>query len=335
MNTHDPLVTVVTPVYNGEKYLAECIESVLAQTCQDWEYIIVNNCSTDRSLKIAEDYARRDPRIKVCTNTCFVGVIENHNIAFGLVSPRSKYCKVVSADDWITPDCIAKMVGLIETHPTIAIVGSYQLYGNEVQWRGLSPTMQIFPGREVCRMALIEEVAIFGPPTSSLYRSDLIKKKEQFFPILHPDADTCAYYEYLQHSDFGFVHEVLSIEREHNDRVSTKASELNISAVASVEYVLRYGPIYLNKVELDTISKRSFDRYYRRLGGSVLKMKGREFWRYHISRMKELGIPISWRKVVWAAINEIADEIRSPKVGWHKFVQVLKQKCSEFVKAHH
>ena len=69
-----PFVTILTPVYNGEKYLAECIESVLAQTYRNWEYIIVNNCSTDRSLEISERYAQNDPRIKVRTNTNFVGV---------------------------------------------------------------------------------------------------------------------------------------------------------------------------------------------------------------------------------------------------------------------
>ena len=46
----EPLVSVVTPVYNGDKYLADCVESVLKQTYQNWEYVIVNNCSTDRTL---------------------------------------------------------------------------------------------------------------------------------------------------------------------------------------------------------------------------------------------------------------------------------------------
>ncbi|MCB0227477.1 MAG: glycosyltransferase, partial [Anaerolineae bacterium] len=52
-----PLVSVVTPVYNTDKYLADCIESVLAQSYDNWEYVIINNCSTDRSLEIAQRYA--------------------------------------------------------------------------------------------------------------------------------------------------------------------------------------------------------------------------------------------------------------------------------------
>jgi len=57
-----PLVTVLTPLYNGEKYLAECIESVLNQTYLHWNYVIVNNCSTDGSLAIAASYAAKDRR---------------------------------------------------------------------------------------------------------------------------------------------------------------------------------------------------------------------------------------------------------------------------------
>src|SRR6185436_19570783 len=97
MNTSQlPLVSVVTPVYNGEDHLEECIESVLRQTYTNWNYTIVNNCSKDRTLQIAEQYAARDPRIRVHTNTTFARVIENFNNAFRQVSPDSTYCKVVS-----------------------------------------------------------------------------------------------------------------------------------------------------------------------------------------------------------------------------------------------
>src|SRR5713101_6628853 len=93
-----PLVSVVTPVYNGEKYLAECIESILAQTYQNWEYIIVNNCSTDGSPAIAQAYAKKDARIRIHNNHEFVGMIQNHNIAFRQIALESKYCKMVHAD---------------------------------------------------------------------------------------------------------------------------------------------------------------------------------------------------------------------------------------------
>ena len=132
--SEEPLVTVLTPVYNGEAFLEECIESILRQTYRHYEYIIVNNCSKDRTLEIASQYAKRDSRIRVHNNKDFVGVIENHNIPFRLISSQSKYCKVVSADDWLFPECIKRMVELAETHPSAGIVGSYQLSGGDGKW---------------------------------------------------------------------------------------------------------------------------------------------------------------------------------------------------------
>ena len=69
--SEQPLVSVLTPVYNGEAYVRECIESVIAQTYTNWEYIIVNNCSRDRTLELASEYTR-DPRIRVETNPSFL-----------------------------------------------------------------------------------------------------------------------------------------------------------------------------------------------------------------------------------------------------------------------
>src|SRR5947207_1525312 len=119
MNRHDqPLVAVLTPVYNEEGVLPDCIESVLAQTYGNFEYTIVNNGSTDRSLAIALQYAARDPRVRVHNNATHVDVTENHNIAFRLASPDAKYCKVLSADDLLFPDYLMRVVETAEANPS-------------------------------------------------------------------------------------------------------------------------------------------------------------------------------------------------------------------------
>src|SRR5215813_2367220 len=101
-----PLVSIVTPVYNGAKHLRECVESVLAQTYPNWTYTIVNNCSTDDTLEIAENFCRQDPRIHVLTNERHCWIIENHNIAFRQLDKRAAYLKPVFADDWLYPTCL-------------------------------------------------------------------------------------------------------------------------------------------------------------------------------------------------------------------------------------
>ena len=102
MNSNSqPLVSIVTPLYNAEPYIAECIESIISQTYPNWEYIIVNNCSTDKSLYIAEKFAKENSQIKIFNNSKFITLFQNWNYAIQHISEKSKYCKLVHADDWL------------------------------------------------------------------------------------------------------------------------------------------------------------------------------------------------------------------------------------------
>jgi glycosyltransferase involved in cell wall biosynthesis len=132
-----PLVSIVTPVYNGETCLAECIESVCAQTYPNWEYVIVDNRSTDRSREIAENHAGKDPRIRIHVNETFLPLMQNWNHALRQISESSKYCKVVLADDRLFTECVSSMVKVAEDNPRAGIVGSYRLEENQVNLDGI------------------------------------------------------------------------------------------------------------------------------------------------------------------------------------------------------
>src|SRR4029077_11960980 len=135
-------------------------------------------------------------------------------------STESKYCKVVSADDRLTPDCLTKMVNFAEAHPTVGIVGSYQLCRDEVVWKGLSQDSEIFSGRTVCQALFFDHLSVCGNPTSSFYKADLVRGNNPFFPHQLPYADRSALFKYMQYCDFGFVHEVLSVQRIHKAQVT-------------------------------------------------------------------------------------------------------------------
>src|ERR1700733_12194544 len=117
-----PLVSVVTPFHNTAAYLAECIESVLAQTYSNFEYILVNNCSTDGSTEIAERYAGRDPRIHLIHRTELLSQVQNYNRALEESPAASRYCKMVQADDFIFPECLRLMVKAFEQSEKIGLV---------------------------------------------------------------------------------------------------------------------------------------------------------------------------------------------------------------------
>jgi len=312
-----PFVSILTPVYNGEKYLKECVESVLAQTFQNWEYIIVNNCSTDRSLEIAEHYAQKDSRIRVLTNTNFVGVIENHNIAFSLISPQSKYCKVVSADDWLFQECISRMVEFAESNPSVGIIGSYQLSGSDVKWEvkwvGLPYSSATISGQEVCRWRLLGGPYVFGTPTSSLYKSDLVRETDSFFPGVTRHADTSACYKHLQNMDFGFVHQVLSFERVHQDAQSTEVRRLDGFRAAYLEGLLDYGPIYLSKGELEKRLDEVLSDYYSFLAISAVSFQNKEFWVHHKRFLEGKGYSLFSIRLAKAVCVKLLDLLFNPK----------------------
>jgi glycosyltransferase involved in cell wall biosynthesis len=120
-----PTVDIVVPVYNGAQHLRECLESILGQTYESWRAVVVNNCSTDDTGRIADEYAQRDCRFRVVHCTEFLGQTANYNRAVAQSSNLAEYVKVLEADNWITEDSISKMVEVAEKDKDIGIVGCY------------------------------------------------------------------------------------------------------------------------------------------------------------------------------------------------------------------
>lgn len=110
-----PLVSILTTCYNREKYLAECIQSVLDGHFQDFELIIVDDQSTDRSLAIAQEFASKDARIRVYRNTENLGDYPNRNKAASYA--RGKYIKYLDADDMHGRFMVDMLVDAMETYP--------------------------------------------------------------------------------------------------------------------------------------------------------------------------------------------------------------------------
>jgi glycosyltransferase involved in cell wall biosynthesis len=313
MGPHDPLVSVVTPVYNGEEFLAECIESVFNQTYGNWEYIIASNCSTDATLEISKRYAKIDQRIHVFNFEEFVGVIHSHNRALRLISPHSKYCKIVSADDWLFPECMAKMVELAEANPSVGIVGAYHLCGDEKQCHvsldGLPYHSTIVPGKDACRWHLLGGRQYFGNPSSTLFRSDFIRNTEYFFPNPRENADISAFYKYLQNADFGFVHQVLTYMRVHEKTLSAEAGKISIYAGSHLLDVVEYGPVYLTKIELEHRLNKVMRDYYGLLARGIISFKGRKFWNYHREILRQYGAPLYGTRLLIAICVELISSL--------------------------
>lgn len=114
-----PLVSVGLPVYNGERFIREAIESILAQTFADFELIVCDNASTDGTEAIVREYAARDPRIRYERGTINRGAAFNYNRVTEL--SRGKYIRHAAHDDVLAPTNLERCVGVLEDDPGIAL----------------------------------------------------------------------------------------------------------------------------------------------------------------------------------------------------------------------
>lgn len=275
-----PFVSVVTPFYNTRDYLSECIESVLRQSYENWEYLLVDNCSTDGSGEIAANYVARFPdQLRLIRTPHFLSQVQNYNFALTCISPYSKYCKIVQADDWLFPDCIRGMVEVAETYPSVGIVAAYELASDEVNLGGLPyPSPQI-SGRDVCRLYFLRKMYLFGTPTSLLLRSKLVTSRTPFYEERYaPFEDGHVCFDLLKAWNFGFVHQVLTYSRRNHDSILSYFARMGFMPFARLAMVAAHGRDYLSEEEFNRCLKDAERQYFLNLTRCALRGRSQEFW---------------------------------------------------------
>ena len=116
------LVSVVMSAYNAENFIAGSIRSILDQTYDNWEFIIINDCSSDNTAQIVEQFPDNDPRITLIHNTENLGLTKSLNI--GIKHAKGEFIARLDADDTSEPSRLEKQVNFLNVHPHIALVGS-------------------------------------------------------------------------------------------------------------------------------------------------------------------------------------------------------------------
>jgi glycosyltransferase involved in cell wall biosynthesis len=308
-----PLVSVVSPVYNTAPYLSQCIESVLAQTWKNWEYTILDNCSSDGSHEIAERFARKDHRIRVVAADRFRNQAANFNYALTLIAPDSSYTKMVLSDDWLSSDCLEEMVQVGEEHPAVGVIGGFMIWATQVVCQGLPYPSRQVSGRDICRHGLLGGSPIFGTPTSLMFRSKVVRDSHPFFDedSLSIDTDVC--YRILRTWDFGFIHKILSFSRTDNESITSGIIGYDPYHLHALLLLKQYGPEFLSPSELEWCWKRTTHEYFQFLGESVLRGREPAFWAYHARGLALLGYRLDgWRRGRWA-MTAFLDLAGNPK----------------------
>ena len=308
----DPLVSVVTPFHNTAAYLTQCIESVLAQTFTNFEYILVDNCSTDGSGEIAASFAARDSRIRMIRRSQLLSQVQNYNAALNEISVDSQYCKIVQADDSIVPDCLRLQVRAFGQSESIGLVSSYYLKGDTLRGSGFPHTTTYMPGKEMARFYLRTGVFVFGSPTTVMYRSSLVRAQSPFYEegLLHEDTEKCL--QILDKWDFGFVPQVLSFLRIGNESISTAVLDNQPEELDWYIIAQRYADVFLDPEEAAILKSETRRGYYSALARSALRFREPAFWQYHRAGLKTLGETINKPYLTLQILRRLSSMVANP-----------------------
>jgi len=211
-----PKVSILTTVYNREKYLAACIESVLASTYQDWELIIVDDVSIDTSVAIAKNYEKKDARIKVYVNQTNLGDYPNRNKAASYA--KGKYLKYLDADDVIYPNGLEVMVHTMEQFPEAGLGISQKVREDIKPFPFLMQPKETF-----IREFLMRGVLGLGPTGTIITRNAF--QKVGGFTGMRYIGDTELWYKIALIYPVVKMEDKLVFWRQHEDQEITKGNE--------------------------------------------------------------------------------------------------------------
>ena len=165
---------------------------------------------------------------------------------------------------------------------------------------GLPYPCSVVSGREVCRNTLLRQYFIFGSASTRLIRADLIRQRKDYYNKAYYHADTAECFEQLQNGDFGFVQQILSFTRRHSDsQTVTFSHRYATHRIEELAWLKEYGPIYFDQNEFKECFKKEERRYYYFLTQQVLMRRGKDFFDYHRKRLKQFGIHLSQKKLIY------------------------------------
>ena len=218
------IVSICIPVYNCERFISSTIDSILSQTYNNYELIIVDNCSTDNTVKEILKY--NSNKIKYYINDKNHGIEYNWNKAISLAN--GEYVKLMPADDILGIDCLEKQVNALNSNSDVVLVGCNRDIINSNGKRILKPhknyTNKKLSLDDLINLSILSGSNPIGEPGSILLRTSLLKKEKNFdnsFPYV---IDLNFYFNYINNGSFIILNDYL-----YSFRVSSSSLSVDIS----------------------------------------------------------------------------------------------------------
>lgn len=266
MEFSDPLVSIITPTYNHESFISECIQSVIKQTYSNWEMIVVDDGSKDKTRSIVETLAKNEKRIRLIhqENLGIMKLSESYNKALSMA--QGKYIAILEGDDYWEDDKLKVQVDVMEAHDDVIFS-----FGKAYSRIGFSKDIiQIQPEHieKNYRFYFNEPPgAIFNvvfhdflPPLTYMIRKEALMKINGFIQVLpFPAVDLSTFLELSKHGKFYFHDKILGTWRQHPTQ-TTKMSSINI--VLGSDKIIRqhYSNLSIEEKSALVFSEKDIDR---------------------------------------------------------------------------
>ena len=268
--TASPRVSIGVPVYNGEKYLAEALDALLAQTFTDFEMIISDNASTDSTEDICRQYLAADPRVRYIRQERNIGAAPNHDVV--LRESRGEFFKWAAHDDLYGPDLLLRCVEAMDERPEVVLCHAYMAYidaaGDEIS--RFDYTLATDSPDPVTRLrALLYTDG--GDDEYGLIRGDVARTVNPAASYHHPGRTLVA--EIALHGPFHQVPELLYFRRDHPDRGDRRPTVKAVCANldprradhSTARLVVEYVGGYLSAIRRSPLSVTDRRRCYAEL----------------------------------------------------------------------
>jgi hypothetical protein len=198
------------------------------------------------------------------------------------------------------------MVEVAEEYPSVGIVSAYRLDDNIIGLSGLPYPSYFVPGKVIARSYFLDDTFYFGAPTSLLIRSDLILKRDKVYVESHKGTDTGACLDLLKESDFGFVHQVLTFTRRHENSITNTICKENYTFIHAKLYnSMVHAPFFLTDEEYEKCLAKDISRYYTLLARNIFENKSIKGFKRQLQILDKLELTFEFGKFIKYFIREI------------------------------
>jgi glycosyltransferase involved in cell wall biosynthesis len=244
-------ILVFVPTYNSEKYLRECLDSVVNQTFQDWECVISDDASTDKSVEIAKEYEKKDSRFRVLTHEKNIGAANNWNRA--KEHNKSFATKILCAYDYLMIDALKIQLNILKINKTSIIFSErYIVFPNGKKFHPKLPKYaNNISFNDAFKYYINQGRNIFGEPVTALFRTDLFVNSEGFYPKFEYSLDTSGYMSIARGQDVTFDNNVVGVFRVSKDQWSHKLKGKQFSHIFDfIDHLVEVEGIHVTKREV-------------------------------------------------------------------------------------